>query len=143
VRVIRRRRSPTQGAPPTTQSHGGDSTGERIEYDLTGQPPQPASPLGLGDKQPFLCPFCGSDDCNAKAKLDYDGEPRLFITCFNDACSIPRRSYLPALSEALGIDGATPEEIAAALMERADPEDGSLNLSRAVVGLVTTKYRRP
>jgi hypothetical protein len=142
MRVKRRRRPGSNGTAPITLSPAKDSTGKATEYDLTAVPPQPATSLALGEREPFECPFCGSRDANATAKLDRDGEPRLFIGCFNGDCAIPRRQYLPALSQALGIDGATREQIAAKLLEQID-FDGALNLSRAVVGIVTSKYRRP
>ena len=150
----RGRRPRPRTAPALHQSPDPDSaskaTGLGPSYDLTGVPPQPVAPLRLGDRERFECPFCGSRDTNARMKLDRDGEPRLFIGCFGESCPIPRRQYLPALSEALGLNAsAEPEEIAAALIGRkrvltqATFSDGDLNLSRAVVGIVTTKYRRP
>lgn len=149
----RGRRPRPRTAPTTQQSPDPDSTAKATglgpSYDLTGVPPPAVSPLGLGEREPYVCPFCGSDDANARVKLNRDGEPQLFIGCFGPSCPISRRSYLPALAEALGLDAsATKEEIATALLERkrtvtrATFGDGELDLSRAVVALVVDKYRR-
>ena len=140
---MNRRRSGSNGPPPEQQSHGDDSAGKATRYDLTAVAAPAASPLELGDRQPFECPFCESMDANAKYKLDRDGEPRLFIGCFEDRCPIPPRRYLPALSEALRLgEGATKEEIVVALFKRMDPQ-GRLKLSWAVVAPVINKYGRP
>jgi hypothetical protein len=140
--TVKRRRSRLHSeAPPTTESHA-DSTGNPTAYDVSTGPPQPRHSLALGDRLDYVCPFCGSDDCNAKAKPP-DG--RLLIGCFggkgDKECPIPTRMYLQAISEALGIPGATKEQIVDALIERVEP-DGTLRLPVSVVPIVL-KYRRP
>ncbi len=153
MRRVRRRRPATDGTAATTESHASDSEANRsrvvgplqsgaMAYDVS-VPPQPESPLRLGERLHYACPFCGSRDANAKRKWSsVYAEDRLFIRCFEDGCPIPPRFYMPALSEALGLgEGATPDEIVTAMFARINM-DGDLGVSLADRAALTDKYRR-
>jgi len=111
------------------------------EYDVTDAGAAPA--LELGQRLDFECPFCGSRDCNLKVRLNRDGEPFAFIGCFGDACPIPRRMYVPALSQVLGIDGATKEQLYVALLDRLVENgcNGTLGVPLAQRAAVINRYR--
>src|SRR4051794_15826650 len=112
------------------------------EYDVTTAEAAPA--LRLGDRIDFECPFCGSCDCNLRVRPNRDGEPFVFIGCFGKTCPIPRRMYLEALSDVLGIPGATKEQLYDALGERSYRNgcNGTLGVPLARRAEVIHRYRR-
>lgn len=77
-----------------------------------------ASPVQVGTRYGYSCPFCGKN-ANAAYKLDQLGDPEWFVGCWTADCD---GRYLPTLAVALGLDAGSPKaQIAAAIRRLGRP----------------------
>jgi hypothetical protein len=114
--TVKRRRPRSEGTAPTTQSHASDSPAKVSACAGSNQNGQ----ARLGERVEFECPLCGKDKANATYKLDRDGHPRWFVSCWSGSCD-SGAEYLDLLAEAWELpEGSTPEDLAAAACRRAE-----------------------